>query len=354
MNKFTVLENDKVKILVSDNYNYRFNKVNGYFERYGKTKNDDPDFCEFGPEILDIEVTTICGGPTGNNPCPFCYKGNTNKGINMSFDTFKNIFDKMTKDGVLTQIAFGADATLTSNPDLWNMMDYSRANGVIPNVTCANIDDTVADKLASVCGAVAISRYSNKNWCYDSVKKLTDRGMKQINIHSMICQETFKQTLETIEDIKTDKRLKKLNAIVFLSLKQKGRGVKFTPLTQEEFNRLVVLCLKNDIRFGFDSCSSNKFLNAIINIYGKDSNEYKRLEQMTEPCESSCFSSYISTEGHFYPCSFTEDVYNGIDVVKCDDFVKDVWLNKELDVFRNKLLCNKDCNNCRKCPEFDI
>jgi len=84
--------------------------------------------------------------------------------------------------------------------------------------------------LAHFCGAVAVSYYPqiDKNRCYDVVDMLTNRyEMKQVNIHAMICEETFEDTIQLIEDIKNDSRLKKLNAVVFLSLKQKGRGEGF-------------------------------------------------------------------------------------------------------------------------------
>ena len=49
-------------------YNYDFYD-NGMFLRWGYTKDHDPDFSPIGPEIADIEVSTICNGPNGT-PCP--------------------------------------------------------------------------------------------------------------------------------------------------------------------------------------------------------------------------------------------------------------------------------------------
>jgi hypothetical protein len=51
---------------------------------------------------------------------------------------FKKVFDKLPKN--LTQIAFGADASATANPDLFRMMEYCRENGVVPNITVADIN----------------------------------------------------------------------------------------------------------------------------------------------------------------------------------------------------------------------
>lgn len=49
----------------------------------GKTKEEDPEYAPF-PEILDIEVSTICNGIPNvsgiESPCAFCYKSNTKHG----------------------------------------------------------------------------------------------------------------------------------------------------------------------------------------------------------------------------------------------------------------------------------
>jgi MoaA/NifB/PqqE/SkfB family radical SAM enzyme len=339
-----IIEKGNLKILRSTDYNYLFNKNNGYFLRWGKEIDDDPQYSPYGPEILDIEVTTKCTGPS-NKVCSFCYKSNTPNGSNMSLNTFKTILDKMPK--TLTQIAFGADAHATSNPELWEMMKYARSKDVIPNITVAEITDDIADSLVHYCGAVAVSRYSDKNLCYDSVKKLTDRGLKQVNIHQMICQETYEQAIDTIKDCKIDKRLANLNAIVFLSLKKKGRGERYTPLTLEQFKSLVNLSFELKSPFGFDSCSCHKFMDAI-----KDRKDYSQLMKSAEPCESSAFSSYIDVDSTFYPCSFSEEAQGweeGLKITEETDFMKDIWNNPRTIEFRNNLL---KCS--RKCPLYKI
>lgn len=341
-----IAEDKNVKVIRSQDYNYNFNKNNGYFERWGKNKKDDPQFSPFGPEILDIEVTTKCAGP-GGKLCGFCYKSNTPNGKNMSLETFKTILHKMPK--TLTQVAFGADAQATSNPDLFKMMEYCRTNDynqIVPNITVADISDDTADKLVSLCGAVAVSRYSNKELCYNSVQKLTSRGLHQTNIHIMISQETLEQAIETIKDYKTDPRLAQLNAIVFLSLKKKGRGERYKPLTQDQFKSLVDLAFELKVPFGFDSCSCNKFIESI-----KDRENYQELCISAEPCESSAFSSYIDIDGVFHPCSFCgEDTVfgKGIDVVSYKGFI-DIWNDPKTVEFRKNLI---KCG--RSCPIYEI
>ena len=310
-------------------------------------KDDDPDYSKFGPEILDLEIIEGCRGVRDKEgkrkTCAFCYKSNTpNITEMMSFETFKIIFDKMPR--TLTQIAFGVDAEANMNPDLFPMMKYSRDNGVIPNVTVADIGREEAQLISSLCGAVAVSYYPqrDKNRCYDAVDTLSNiYGMKQVNIHAMISSETYQDTIQLIDDIQSDKRLRSLNAVVFLSLKQKGRGENFTPLHQEQFSALVQYAMKAKIGFGFDSCSAFKFLDAV-----KDHERYEEFKMMTEPCESTCFSSYINAAGKFFPCSFTEEG-DGINVVTCKDFVKDVWMHRDtIDVREEIIQTRKECKNC--------
>lgn len=331
-------------------YRYHFNDVTGYFVRMGKTlaAKDDPIMAPV-PEILDLEVTDICFGPGGTatkpNVCKFCYKSNTPKGNNMSYETFRTIIDKMPW---LTQIAFGADAQGTANPDLFAMMAYARSKGIIPNITVADCDDRVASMLARLAGAVAVSRYEDKNYCYNSIKRLTDYGLKQVNIHILASAQSYDQIIETFNDyLSKESRLSGLNAIVLLNLKRKGRGVGYSRMSDEQFNHIVTFALENNIPLGFDSCGAHRFLNAI-----KGRNDASQLETYVEPCESGLFSSYLNLKGEFFPCSFSENTpkwQTGLDVVNCTDFVEDIWHHPRTIEFRNMLL-----NNNRNCPIYEV
>lgn len=340
---FKMFDNDKFKGLASENANWFMRKSDGYTEMWGKTRNDDMVMSPV-PLLLDCEVTTKCTGPGNDGPCPFCYKSNTSNGVNMSLDTYKNILDKMP---FVTQVAFGADAKGTSNSDLFPMMEYTRSKGIVPNITIADCDDSVADKIAHYCGAVAISRYKNKNYCYDSVKKLTDRGMSQVNIHQLVSEQTYDQIIETFNDIKNDERLKGLNAIVLLNLKKKGRGVGYTRLSDEKFNHIVTYALSNNIPIGFDSCGAHKFIKAI-----KGHPNFEKMLTMSVPCESTLESSFVDVYGDFYPCSFSQgnkDWKTGISVLECNDFIKDIWYSERTQGFRDKLIAN-----CRNCPIYEV
>lgn len=332
-----------VKVLESPEYNYVFSLGHGRLMRWGITKEADPEFCKYGPEILDIEVSTKC-----SKGCPWCYKSNGPTGKNMSFATFKHILDIIPH--TLTQIAFGI-GDIDANPDLWQMMRYCRDHLVIPNLTIngERMNPQYYDLIASNCGACAVSLYDPVT-CYSAVENLTDRNMKQVNIHCLLSEETFDKCKQVLQDRLTEPKLAKMNAIVFLWLKPKGDRNKFHQLSNmDKFKELINFAFEHDIKIGFDSCTSPMFLEAI-----KDRPDYDDMYKCVDPCESTLFSYYIDVSGSGFPCSFNERPGDGINLAKVTDFAKDVWNHPETIRFRQRLLANKDANNCRMCPTYRL
>ena len=104
------IEKDNIKAVKSPFYNYVFDKKTGFFARWGQTKEDDPEFSPYGPEIADIEISSANdddvknansdmiitnGGCSGKFCKKFCYKQSTSdKTVHMSLDTFKQILDR--------------------------------------------------------------------------------------------------------------------------------------------------------------------------------------------------------------------------------------------------------------------
>ena len=362
---YAVYENKNFKYIEAKDNSFHlfFRKYDGFTAKWGKTPEEDPIYCPFGNEIADIEITKSCSGIRNEQgftiPCPWCYKSNAKHGDNMSFETFKKIFHKLNESKTMTQIAFGADASLTANPDVWKIFAYTKDHGVTPNVTVADISRETARKIVNFCGACAVSYYPSidKNRCYDSVKLLLDECKQQnkrmaINIHALLASETLESIEELAYDIKNDSRLHGVNAVVFLSLKQKGRGKFYNPVSNEQFSYLIDYYFKEKIPFGMDSCSANKFINAIENR--KDKNA---LMQLIEPCERLLFSAYIDCYGTFYPCSFMEkigDWEEGINVLDVKDFVKEVWYN-EKSIKDRHISCQKIFKDgCNSCPYYKI
>ena len=91
--EYSIIDSPSRKVVRSPLYNYNFCKKTGFFARWGKTKDDDPKFSPFSPEILDIEIS-VNGCPNGDI-CPMCYKDNSSQpATNMILETFTSIINK--------------------------------------------------------------------------------------------------------------------------------------------------------------------------------------------------------------------------------------------------------------------
>lgn len=357
-----IIETDREKLLFSPEYNFTFDRETGHFERWGKTTKDDPAYSEFGPEILDLEISTICHGPKTkegkNKVCNFCYKNNDPTGKKMTFDAFKGIFDKLPK--TVTQIAFGiGDMPENSFDDMWEMFKYCRDNGVIPNVTTNGYGLTPINLqlLGKYCGGVAVSHYHDTDACFDAVRRISIAGVRQVNIHKVLSMETIEECHHLIDAAADNYDMRiHLKAIVFLTLKPKGkRNTHNTIKDVAEYKRLIDHANARGVQMGMDSCSAKMYLMAM-----KEHPRFKEFSQMVESCESTLFSFYANVDGEFFPCSFTEGEYGWETGVKIDtDFIKDVWMNERVVEFRNKNLATTDlsvCGDCRSCvtfPEID-
>lgn len=354
-----ILDNEKIKVIQSENFNHYFRKSDGLSMTWGKIPEEDPEMCPYGPLIADIEISTICKGITNSSgrqvPCSFCYKANTAKGKNMSLSTFREIFAKFPKS--LGQVAFGI-GSIEANEDLFSIMEYCRYNPlgrvVIPNITIngEDLSDYHVSMLAKLCGSIAISHYNDEK-CFSAVKRLSDAGMKQVNIHQIINDDKLDECFSLVNKY-INKEIPGLNAIVFLTMKPKGRGINCSKLTnKEKYKELIDLALSNNVPIGFDSCGCTNFLSVI-----KDRSNYQQLQQVSEPCESfGLFSCYIDVNGDYFPCSFCSGQpgwERGISVLECNDFVKDIWLSEKVSYWRNLAIQNNRCEKAKSCLIFNL
>ena len=349
--EYKILNNTDILMIKSNNFNHFFNKKNGFSAVWGKEEKDNPEYSPIGCLIVDIELSKVC-----SQGCSFCYKGNTSRGDNMSLETFKVVLSKLPK--TVGQIAFGI-GDIDGNPELFEILTHCREQGVVPNITINGfrMSTDYCDRLASVCGAIAVSNYE-KDICYGAVKDLTDRigkygnTLKTVNIHAFSSLETKENLWEVIKDTKTDTRLSGLGSVVFLSLKPKSRAKKgYSMLPYQELKEIIKYCLDNNVGIGFDSCGCNRFIHVIKELdLGVE--KTKEFIDMSESCESSLFSFYIDCYGMGYPCSFSEGGgawSKGLDVKNCKDFLKDIWFSDKLNKYREKSIKSKDCNGCRTC-----
>ena len=344
-----------LKRCISPRYNYLFDSASGAFARWGATQAENPAVGML--EIFDLEVSTICSG-VGAGPCAFCYKSNGPRGRNMSFATFKAIFDLLPV--TLTQIAFGI-GDLEANPDLLSMFDYCRVNdhnpGVVPNLTINGVGLTPqwAADLAARCGAVAVSAYEPRDICYDAVAALSAAGLAQVNIHALVSIETLDRAKEIIADIVNDPRLAGVRALVLLALKPKGRGERYHTVTDPAIYReLIDLAAAAGVTLGFDSCTAPTYLAAV-----RDMPDFPMRAALAESCESDRFSGYANVEGKYWHCSFTEGRpgFEPVDLLTVKDFNTEVWQASVVRAFRTRLLGGLSSHiseDCYRCPVYDL
>lgn len=217
---------------------------------------------------------------------------------------------------------------------------------------------------------IELTNITNKDVCYGAVQQLTNfvnmykQGegnpgpandgitLRQVNIHQMLCEETFDTCMELIDDIQTDPRLKDLNAVVFLIMKPKGNRNKCHQMKDlARYRTLIDKAFAAKVRIGFDSCTAPSFLRAV-----QDRPEYQQLKECAEPCESTCFSIYIDVHGNALPCSFCggEPGIEPINMNEVTNFMWQVWNSKQFTGFRKKLLSSQSETGCRQCPMFDV
>lgn len=341
-----------MKFVKSDNYNYVFNKKTGMFMRWGKNMKDDPIMAP-SPEIADIEISSG-GGCKGG--CSYCYKRNNEPSplINMTLEQYKIILDKINPFNTLTQVALGIE-DVSTNPEFWEIMAYTRSKEIMPNYTTNGfeVDEEIARKTASICGAVAVS-WHKKDVAINAINHFIDAGMEQVNIHFVLAKETVEEAHRVIDIIAREKI--KIRAIVFLGYKHKNPS---SPLTYgvdiDDYRNIASHCKEVGIGFGFDSCSAGNYMKSV------EGTEDEKMTVFAEPCESTRMSIYLNAKGEAYPCSFCEETKGwetGIDVINCKDFMNDVWYGIRFGEFRDKLIkSSKGCNckyntTCFSCPVY--
>jgi len=347
-NVCVITDSPKEKIIESKSFNHYLNKVTGFSAVWGETKNDDPDFSPFGPLIFDVEISTIC-----SQKCSFCYKSNTKDGTSMSLDTWKQIISKLPP--TVGQIAFGIGGVQECK-DLQPILWHTRKQDIVPNITIngSHLTEAWFQEFANVLGAIAISDYNRDNtlYCIDRLnywKQKENATLQQINIHKVLSQNSINDCWELLHSFKENKdgQFDALNAIVFLSLKEKGNRNKDKSLRDfQAYKELIDFALDNNLPIGFDSCGCRNFIRAV-----QDRDNFQELQQVSEPCESGIGSGYLNVDGVFHFCSFCEgeDISPGIDMLEIDDFLTDVWYHPTTNQWRKKLLAKN-----RECLPFDL
>lgn len=332
------------RAIYSQSYNSVLDMRTGFFHRYGRTKNEEPKWCQFGPEIADIEIST--GDCSGG--CPHCYKSNVaSNGKHMSERTFQSILE-MLPDTV-GQIALGVTDP-DRHPQLVDILRACREYDIVPNLTvsapgCRQLSTISA--IRNLAGAVAVSVYEHVG-LEESVRlieQLSEMNIHrtenplQVNVHLLYHKDNIafvKRAMDALAGVR-------FRAVVLLGLKPMGLAKDMAPATYEQFAEIVSHGLARGFALGSDSCSAHKFLR-----YAEEHPGLDIRREWIEPCESSLFSIYIDVDGIAYPCSFSVGKVDGVEMLTKPDFVY-VWTSQPFAEFRKKLL-----ENDRHCPLYEI
>jgi len=327
------------KYFKNDDYEIFFNMKSGFELMRGIDKKDDPFQLEL-PSLIDVGIMGHC-----KNKCPFCYQGNDYE-PHMTLENFKRIIDE-TKHHV-NQVALGGRGDPNLHPNFREIIEYARSNGVVPNYTTSGFgltDDQI--ETSKMCGAVAVSNYKTAEM-YSALNRFFDAGIKT-NIHFLLTKNTFFDAAKIlngdnpwVSHVPKVKpfELKKLNAVVFLLFKQKGRGEKLDWLPNEDQLRVFAKAIENsaskdlDIKIGMDSC--------LINHVVKHVDLPVSISMAVDTCEGARMSMYITPGMEATPCSFAD---KDMRVPLEGTTIKEVWTNGEpFKKFRETLrACSYTC-----------
>ncbi len=320
------------KIFKNDNYELLFNTKTGVEVLQEIIGNDDPFMTEL-PTMLDCGIMGHC-----KNNCEFCYQGDKYQ-ENMKLEDFKQIIDELKYH--TNQVALGGRGNPEDHENFEEILKYSRESGVVPNYTSAgnNITPEIVKISKKYCGAVAISFY-DKPFTYKALDMFINGGVKT-NIHLIYSSMSHDLAMRILngEDVWNNKiNLEKLNAIVFLLFKPKGKGANlpewFPSKNQiKEFGELIGNA-KTKFKIGADSC--------LINHVLKFANFSEQQRMSVDTCESGRMSVYITPDMKLVPCSFADHDKYGRDIK--NHKIKEVWHNSEpFQKFREILKKNADC-----------
>ncbi|UXS99768.1 radical SAM/SPASM domain-containing protein [Agrobacterium tumefaciens] len=325
-------------------YSTIFNQGTGFFARVPDEGKADPFWSPYGPELMDISITNWC-----DKGCVFCYKSSTKHGKHMSLASYKNVIDQASDLGTL-QVALGG-GNPNQHPDFVEILEYTRAKGIVPNYTTngRGLTPEILDATRRTCGAVAVSAYPPYTETAETIRLLTKLGVKT-NIHFIIGSDTVDTAIDWLRD--PPEFLQGINALVFLNYKPSGRKVfeskmlRHSPRVDEFFK--LATSSEAKLKVGFDAC-------CVSGVFARTNANLK----LVDACDAGRFSLYVSEDMQVHPCSFQSGIAPG-DVLDETRSLRDIWLHSEnMKSFRRYFGSNR-CSGCSHqsscmngCPLFD-
>jgi radical SAM protein with 4Fe4S-binding SPASM domain len=313
----------------SQSYSTIFNQNSGLFFRLDDENGNDPFWCSYGPELIDISITNWC-----DKECSFCYKNSSRAGTHLNLDAYKSILQQAAQMKVLQVVLGGGNPN--QHPDFCEILRLTRDEyNIIPSYTTngRGLSEDILTATEKHCGAVAVSVYEPYDEAFWAIQKLLDCGIKT-NIHFLLSSKSIDTAIEWLQDLPN--ALKGINAIIFLNYKPVGRNPNPKLLAKNSHNISTFFHLAgipHKFKIGFDSCS----ISGIVRFINTS-------PIFTERCEAGRFSMYISEDNKMYPCSFMIGKVEGVSITH--DNVQSVWRNHEVFTRIRDLLSQNSCNDC--------
>jgi len=310
-------------------YQTIFNQRTGLLVRLEDEHGNDPFWCSYGPELIDISITNWC-----DKGCSFCYKNSSRAGTHLTLDAYKSILQQASQMKVL-QVALGG-GNPNQHPGFCEMLRLTRDEyNIIPSYTTngRGLSEDVLTATKKYCGAVAVSVYEPYDEAFLAVQKLLDYGIKT-NIHFLLSSKSIDTAIEWLQDLPN--ALKGINAIIFLNYKPVGRNPNEELLAKysRDISTFFHLAgIPHKFKIGFDSCSISgiaRFINTS--------------PIFAENCEAGRFSMYISEENRMYPCSFMIGKVEGVPITH--DNIQSTWRSHEIFKGIRDFLSQNSCNDC--------
>lgn len=324
------------KVYMNNSYFLGFDTKTGFEVLTGINGKPDPFSLEL-PSLIDIGIMGHC-----HNKCSICYQGDVDE-QHMDIADFIKIIDQIKHH--TNQVALGGRGDPNKHPQFEEFLMYAKHNNVIPNYTTSGRDLTPeeVELTKRYCGAVAVSNYY-QDFTYRALNMFMDADVKT-NVHFVFSKDTFDHAINLIQgnDVWEGRvNLDKLNAVVFLLFKKRGRAEKLAELAPTYYQiNLLCLAIKEygaicKFKVGMDSCLVNHYCDLIASLTVEE-------KLSLDTCEASRMSAYISPSLIMTPCSFYK-MNEGVSIQ--DKSIKDVWDNSEVFLKTRKVLMNK--KNC--CP----
>jgi radical SAM protein with 4Fe4S-binding SPASM domain len=295
------------------------------------------------PVSYSIEPTNHC-----NLKCPECPSGlgalTRPLGL-LSVEDFKNIIEQIKNTGFYVQLYFQGEPYINKN--LPEMIKFAQSKNIYVSIstnghytnekTVDNMIENAPDKL--IFSVDGLDEESYQNYRVGGSFKKADEGLRLL--------------------IKKRNQLKKKKPFVefqFIVMKQNEHLLKDvikygkdTGVDKVVFKTMQVSSYENALHF---LPTNQKYRRYVVN-----NGEVKIKNKLKDHCFALWRTSVITWDGKVVPCCFDKDANFRLGELK-DNSMKDIWLSKPYQDFRQGVLNNRKglsmCTNCTEGLKINI